>query len=101
MRKHIISVGFDIPGDAAELLDYWSDDSLLDADIVVFSPNLEEYDVDQIYLGKSLLTEEDSGRVRADSAHWAKELETALGVGRSVFVVMVGVNNLYVHTGHP
>src|SRR5437016_5318223 len=72
---------------------------LLDADIVVFSPNLEEYDVDEVYLGKSLLTKEDSGRVRADAAHWAKELQTALEVGRSVFVVMLGVDNIYVHTG--
>jgi hypothetical protein len=99
MSKHIISVGFDIPGDAAELVDYWSDDSLLDADIIVFSPNLGEYDVDEAYQGKSLLTKEDSGSVLADAAHWAKELQTALEVGRSVFVVMQGVNNLYVHTG--
>jgi len=99
MRKHIISVGFDIPGDAAELVDYGSDDSLLDADIVIFSPNLEEYEADETYLGKILLTKEDSGRVRADADHWAKEIQTALDVGRSVFVIMLGVNNLYVHTG--
>jgi hypothetical protein len=99
MRKHIISVGFDIPGDAAALVDYGSDDSLLDADIIVFSPNLEEYTVDETYQGKSLLTGADSGRVQVDAAHWTRELQTALEVGRSVFVVMLGVDNVYVYTG--
>jgi hypothetical protein len=78
MPKHVISVGFEIPGEAAESVDYWSDNWLLDADIVVFSPNLEDYDVEKTYQGKSLLAREDSGRLLADAAHWEKELQTAL-----------------------
>ena len=45
MQKHVISVGFDIPGEVNECVDFTSDSSLLDADIVVFSPNLEGYTV--------------------------------------------------------
>ncbi|MGO9083800.1 MAG: hypothetical protein ACLQBK_01105 [Candidatus Sulfotelmatobacter sp.] len=99
MPKHVMSVGFEIPGDAAESVDYWSDDSLLDADIVVFSPNLEEYDVDKTYQGKSVLTPADSGRLLADAAHWEKELQTALQAGRTVFVMMLGVISVYVYAG--
>jgi len=99
MSKHVISVGFKIPGEASEFVEFNSDDSLLDADIVVFSPNLESYSVDETYRGKDCLTKEDSGRVLGDAAHWRRELQIALEAGRNVFVVMLGVNNLYVHTG--
>jgi hypothetical protein len=40
MQKHVISVGFDIPGEVNECVDFTSDTSLLDADIIVFSPNI-------------------------------------------------------------
>lgn len=99
MHKHVISVGFEIPGDAAECVDFSSDSSLLDADIVVFSPNIENYEVDKTYLGKSLLTEHDSGRLQADSAHWNRELRIALEAGKTVFVVMLGAESLYLYTG--
>ena len=54
MHKHVIAVGFDIPGEVNECVDFTSDTSLLDADIVVFSPNLEGYTEDETYQGKSL-----------------------------------------------
>lgn len=99
MPKHIISVGFDIPGEVSECVDFTSDSSLLDADIVVFSPNVEDYTADETYQGKSLLTKESSGRIQIDSAHWKKELLIALESGKTVFVVMLGVESLYIHTG--
>lgn len=99
MHKHVISVGFEIPGDAAECVDFSSDSSLLDADIVVFSPNIENYEAYESYQGKSLLTEHDSGRIEADSSHWNRELHIALEEGKTVFVVMLGVETLYIDTG--
>jgi hypothetical protein len=99
MQKHVISVGFDIPGEVIECANFTSDTSLLDADIVVFSPNLEVYTRDEIYLGKSLLGKESSGRLQIDSAHWNRELHIALEAGKTVFVVMRGVESLYIHTG--
>ena len=54
MQKHVVSVGFEIPG-VNECVDFNSDTSLLDADIVVFSPNLEEYTVDDNYRGRAAL----------------------------------------------
>jgi hypothetical protein len=99
MQKHLISVGFDIPGEVNECADFTSDTSLLDADIVVFSPDLEDYTVDETYQGKSLLTKESSGRLQIDSAHWKRELHIALESGKTVFVVMLGVESLYIHTG--
>ena len=99
MQKHVISVGFDIPGEVNECVNFTSDTCLLDADIVVFSPNLEGYTVGETYQGQSVLTKESSGRLQIDSAHWLRELRIALEAGKSVFVVMLGVESLYIHTG--
>jgi hypothetical protein len=99
MQKHVISVGFDIPGEVSECASFSSDTSLLDADIVVFSPNLGEYESSESYQGKDCLSKHDSGRLKADSAHWKRELHIALEAGKTVFVVMLGVETLYIHTG--
>ncbi len=99
MPKHVISVGFEIPGDAAECVDFWSDTSLLDADVIIFAPNLEDYTAEGEYLGKSLLNKDDSGRIQAEAKHWDREMRIALESGKTVFVVMLGVESLYVYTG--
>jgi hypothetical protein len=99
IQKHVISVGFDIPGKVCECVDFNSDTSLLDADIVVFSPNLEDYTVEEPHLGKDLLAKESSGRLLINSAHWNRELLIALDAGKTVFVVILGVESLYVFTG--
>jgi len=100
MRRHVISVGFDIPGEVNECVDFTSDTSLLDADIVAFSPNLGGYTEDgEGFQGKTCLTKESSGRLQIDSAHWKRELHIALEAGKTVFVVMQGVESLYIHTG--
>jgi hypothetical protein len=99
MQKHVISVGFDIPGEVIECVKFTSDTSLLDADIVVFSPNLEGYTQAETYQGMSLLSKESSGRLQIDSAHWMRELHIALEAGKTVFVVMRGVESVYIHTG--
>jgi hypothetical protein len=99
MRKHVISVGFEIPGDVNECVEFTSDNSLLDADIVVFAPNLKDYRVHETYKGKSCLAEHDSGRIQTDSAHWNREIRIALSAGKTVFVVLLGVEAVYVHTG--
>lgn len=99
MQKHVISVGFDIPGEVNECVSFTSDSSLLDADIVVFSPNLEGYTVGETYQGKNLLAKDSSGRLQIDSAHWKRELRIALEAGKTVFVVMLGAESVYIHTG--
>lgn len=99
MPKHVMSVGFDIPGEVCESVSFESDTSLLDADIIVFSPNLEEYMVGSQYRGRNCIAKEDSGRLQLSSAHWRRELEIALEAGKTVFVVMLGTEILYVHTG--
>ncbi len=57
MMKKILSVGFDVPGGEVEMVDHLSGRSLLDADIVIFSPEVP-YDTykSKTYNGKLCLS---------------------------------------------
>ncbi len=43
MKKSLVTVGFNIPDPDVEHLKFKSSDSILDADVVVFCPNMAEY----------------------------------------------------------
>ena len=61
MAKKIISVGFEIPGGVVEYVSLRSNRSLLDADIVVFSPQMgSEYYISRYHQGRPRLGESDS-----------------------------------------
>ena len=99
MKNHILSVGFSVPGDEIENVSFKSDRSLLDADIIVFAPNLESYDFSGYYDGKPKLTEYDSAQLTRHIAHWRSELEIALEAGKTVFLFMLESEGVYVYTG--
>jgi hypothetical protein len=41
-KNRIFTIGFDLPGDEFEYVEFRSDQTLLDADIVLFQPTLVE-----------------------------------------------------------
>jgi hypothetical protein len=84
----IASVGFSYPDDDVEHLEYLSDRSVLDADIIVFEPRLPPGygDTRQFHEGKRILTENASFRVKQAAAHWRNELDVALVEGKTVIV---------------
>ena len=89
MLKNVLSVAFYIPGDSDVGLDFRSDASLLDADIVVFRPALEGYERDYnepTYNGLPLIGKNDSFKLTRDVSHWRSELKVALEAGKTVFV---------------
>lgn len=100
MAKKIISVGFEIPGDVAEYISLRSNRSLLDADIVVFSPQMgSEYYITRQYKGKPRLGESDSFKVVGDAAHWRSEIQMAFSTGKTIIVYLTELNEFYVETG--
>jgi hypothetical protein len=99
VNKRVISVGIWIPGTADEYSDFQSDRSLLDADIIIFAPNLESYQILDRYRGKARLTDEHSARLSSDVAHWGRELRIALEAGKTVFLFALGADEVYVATG--
>lgn len=98
-KQQVISVGVWIPGNADEYVDFKSDRSLLDADIIVFSPNLSSYSVEENYQGKATLNHTDSALLHEDIQHWKREITIALEAGKTVFLFMSGLDSVYIFTG--
>jgi hypothetical protein len=94
-----MSVGFEIPGKSVEFIDFKSSSSLLDADTIIFAPNIESYSYYERYEGKPRMSDEDSAQLVRDSAHWRRELAIALGSGKTVFLFMIGVADVWVFSG--
>lgn len=98
MKKKIISVGFYIPGHD-DCYSHKSSQSLLDADIVVFEPDLSCYSKSHLYKGKLSFDENDSFLIKEHTEHWRSEIATALEDGKTVFVFMGQYKKIFVHTG--
>ena len=100
MKKKIISIGFEIPGHSNCYHSYNSSQSLLDADIVVFEPELYHYYTNSsTYQGKECLDENRSFQLKEDTKHWRSEISTAIQDGKTVFIFMDQYKEIFVHTG--
>ena len=101
MAKRIMTVGCEIPGGFGEHVSINSQASLLDADIVLFHPTMGTFfwDHHSTYQGKPSLPEDSSFRVQKAVEHWRRELLDFLRAGRTVFVVLTDLREVYVDTG--
>lgn len=97
--KTVFTVACEIPGGLGEYVSFASRVSLLDADFVVFEPDIGEYESGKHYRGKRLLNDIASFRLQEDTQHWRRELTDVLTAGRTVFVRMKSREDVYVSTG--
>ena len=100
-KAEIMSVGIEIPGDAAEYVSFNSSRSLLDADIIIFEPRLE-YNTDRLestYQGKPALSDRSSVQTRAAIQHWRSELKHAIEAGKTVFIFLPAPEEVYANVG--
>ena len=103
MEKKIITIGFDLPGYSDLYYSYSTNQSLLDADIVLFQPDLSSYSLDYssetYFQGKPCYDKNSSFNLQEDSLRWKIELSTALASGKTVFVFFKEYKEIYIHTG--
>jgi hypothetical protein len=102
MPKKVITIGYQIPGFSSCYKLYSSDQSLLDADIIVFEPAISDYEnyyQSSTYQGKDSYDENSSFRLKEDTHRWRNELSAVLEVGKTVFVVFGKCKEIFVHTG--
>ena len=88
MARPILSVGVEVPGGEIERVDSHSRRSLLDADIILFSPEVPYSYTSENYLGKPCLSDDSSFQAREALAHWRRELAAAVDAGRLVVVFL-------------
>lgn len=101
-KRTIFSLNTQLPGDEDEYIDFRSDRSLLDADIIVASPNPNiryQFASTEDYNGKPLLSHSASFKAIEAISHWRSELRTALESGKTVFFFLRASETFYVYTG--
>lgn len=101
MHKSIITIGVNIPDGQTKYTPLQSKLSLLDYDISIFDPNIDEfygYHPDD-YLGKPSLDDYRSFQLKEHCDHWRREIIEAVKAGKTVFMLLNELEEVYVATG--
>lgn len=98
-KKKIFTVGFELPGDEFEYIPFDSDQSLLDADIVLFMPGFGNHFPSENYQGERLFSPSSSVSVAQNLQHWRNELAAATNVGKLVIVYVTKPQNYFRYNG--
>ncbi|MBJ7414943.1 MAG: hypothetical protein JHC88_05675 [Niveispirillum sp.] len=98
--KMIFCIGIDLPDqDGIEFFKISSEVGLLDADIVVFRPCLNDFRCYDAYLGVSKISESDSAHFRNQRTHWRNQIKIAVEAGKTVIVILSEKQDRYFYTG--
>jgi hypothetical protein len=98
-KRRIFTVGFALPGDEFECIDFDSDQTLLDADIILFQPTLGDHYGTESYNGRPLLSEHSSFAAKRRIDHWRSEIVAAVNAGKVVIVYLVRPIEQFRYTG--
>ncbi|MBA7574308.1 hypothetical protein ES708_16113 [subsurface metagenome] len=100
MPKNIIVIGTGLPHDELEFAYLHSKHSLLDYDISVFNPDISPfYGYQDDYRGKPCLSDTNSVNLQEQLAHWRREILGAVTAGKTVFLLLNELQEVYVATG--
>lgn len=102
-QRSIATIGYEIPGNSNLLLDFSSRKSLMDYDIILFSPIIPYYQRSSVddgyYQGKICYGESGSFKLSGDLEHWRNELTNALNAGKTVFFLLSDKEEFFADTG--
>lgn len=98
-KNRIFTVGFELPGDEFEYVEFESDSTLLDADIVLFEPTLGTSSGHESYNGKMLLNEYSSFSAKRHLDHWLSEIVAAVKAGKLIIAYLAKPRECYRYTG--
>ncbi len=99
-RKAIVSIDCEIPGSLSKFVPFESLTSLLDWDIIMFNPSITEFTISyDSYQGKPSLSADRSFRLKEASDHWKRELSEAFLAGKTIFVFLPELQEVYIDTG--
>jgi len=101
MPKSIAIIGTDFPSNEVKFAPLHSQISLLDYDISVFNPDISsfyDYTLER-YQGKPALSDTNSFKLQERLAHWRREILGAVEAGKTVFLLLNELQEVYVATG--
>lgn len=98
--KTIFTVGFQLhTKDIFQYQSFHSNDSLLDADIILFEPNLfYELNYPSHYNGKPSLSDESSVKCANSIKHWNTDIKNAYENGKTIFVFLTIPEDVFINT---
>ncbi len=99
-KKTFGSVACEVPGGFSEFVSFESRASLLEWDIILFSPSITDYlDTYERYKGKPALNDSRSVALQEATQHWRRELAEALLAGKTIFVFLPMLQEAWIDTG--
>ena len=104
MQRKIVSVGMEVPGGDVEYIKFDSDQSLLDADIVLYEPTLghlsvHDFNTGSLVQGQPVLSELSYFQVRDRCEHWKSELLEAFNTSKLIVVFLAAPIEVYATNG--
>jgi hypothetical protein len=102
-QKTIFAVGFDLPDiEGFETFPITSDQSLLDADIIVFRPTLAPFGsyMADSHQGRTLLDQHSSFSIEEKIGHWTAQIKSALEATKTVIIFLPQKEEVFRYTGN-
>jgi len=100
-KKNILTIGFSVADEDIGFSEFDSDISLLDWDIILFKPEINDYifRAESMFQGKPCLSDDASFKLKAQSEHWRREIKSAVDHGKLVIVFLSELKQLSIATG--
>jgi hypothetical protein len=99
-KRHIGAIGVDLATDDVVELTFTEKQSLLDFDIVLFRPSIDQFlKWAGSYKGKPCLDDDSSFQLKECFEHWRREIRSLVDVGKTVIVFLSELQEVYVATG--
>ena len=99
VSKIIFAINTVVPGSDVVEVEYFSNQTLLDADVILFTPKLPTNFDDEYYMGKPCISEHRSSVALEQSRHWQKEIVAAVDAGKLVIVYLDEPKECFRYTG--
>lgn len=98
-KKKIFTIGFELPEGDFQNIPFDSNQSLLDADIILYKVGFGDHYTNEYYQGEPLFDKYESVRVANNLQHWRAELVTATNAAKLVIVFLAKPSNYFRYTG--
>lgn len=101
-KKKILTIGFELCDADSEYSPFDNDISLLDWDIILLKPDINDYIHRQqsYFKGSPCLSDNDSFKLKSQSEHWRREIKSAIQHGKLVIVFLCDFNSVYIANGN-
>jgi hypothetical protein len=99
-QKNIVTVGFELNNDNVNYCEFNSDSSLLDFDIILFKPDIDEFvSHNDMFEGKPSLSDHTSFQLKDRIQHWRREILESVDCGKTVVVFLSELTQVFIATG--